>query len=1201
MRNENLAFIDTISDDLKDRESGINEDFEVWRFEDNKVVLKIKFWKAKKDNRLMKELWLNETRQLNKIKSVTNADKYLEVIRDSFIDDAGNYCLIYPSNGESIFLSGFLNVKEEEAKKIKKFSRDKKHWLVKEKVMLPTSRIMLWKNILRIIEGIDILHSQNIIHRNINKSSIIYDESDEIGDAQRFILSGFERSLDFNKINNSIFMDTDDGIVCTTYQDWHDLGVTILDILGCDLEDIENKLIAKEVSVINLLLNGNCIHNTIIVEKTKLKILIEEAIDDISEFYNEVSSVLHITLPDSKQKKDQLEAVKNVIKEYLLENPDEEYDPRNLTHSNICKFIEDDLSINNFTIYNDRYGEEFTLKGRDLFYKFKEFKSNQLNDWYVSKIVKVYKDVPDWLNYRESVNFSGKINFYSNAFGLIKRYEFKDENSWKMKLLQFEKERKYTDVDLECMQGLLMSFAIEVAKAESEKYLVKMIPIQNEQLEDSEILEVDGGFYYALEYEKEKNIINEKISKSLSIKETFYRFKEHLGRSSRRTEKWIIEKPDDYSSYSKKELIYVQYVCESEKLGHVFSTKKPIERNISNISDVLFSIYPESHSGTVAQLERRAEIFKFLLDQSSLISSISDPAINFFTTSRNFDIEIALDSLDKSKKEVFTSLVKTQPNYFVEGPPGVGKTHLITTYVNYIFSEEDSSKILLSAQSHSTVNMLYEEITNKLNKSGLSKDLIIIPNIRVSKNGDKNTSLVKIAVEPYINYFEDSEMYKKYSKVSGIREKLNKFSKNPDFSFFNQVLRAANLVFATSNSKLMKDLISNDINFDISIMEECGKASGMELISPMMVSNKRVLIGDYRQLPAFSDKDIQRIVRKSDKFDIGLIMRQLENTKLKKNILADLNLSEKDISKNSKVKYLENLSRYFSLFQSLCKSAESVGRDGANSFGSMINTQHRMHPDISRIISKTVYDNKLMNDPDKEDFYRNFTPFIFNNCSIKGLNKENAVIWVDIPDKGSNSKIKKLEEKNVNKSEIDIVTELLYSLETNDDSNYSINILSPYSDQVNMINKLIVKSKINRCFEKDIKGKEIAKTVDSFQGDQADVIIISMVRHNTNQPISAALGFLSDMRRMNVLLSRAKYKMIIVGCFGLFKRWRDIEIRAQANDNRRLDEVDTEFLSNFVDILNADFEEMNDLSTNIDEKIFRNANFVQSKEFLGIK
>lgn len=178
--------------------------------------------------------------------------------------------------------------------------------------------------------------------------------------------------------------------------------------------------------------------------------------------------------------------------------------------------------------------------------------------------------------------------------------------------------------------------------------------------------------------------------------------------------------------------------------------------------------------------------------------------------------------------------------------------------------------------------------------------------------------------------------------------------------------------------------------------------------------------------------------------------------------------------------------------------------------------------------------------------------------------------------------------------------EVITKIYSCNNKNYSITVLSPYKDQVNMINKKIEINKINSCFSGSLKGQDLAKTVDSFQGDQADVIVISLVRHNSHQPITSALGFLTDLRRMNVLLSRAKYKMIIIGCFGLFEKWQDLETKEQNNGRGYLSESDKDFLDSFVSMFKSDFELMKDNTLSIDDKNFKNANFIQANSFLGI-
>ncbi len=84
-------------------------------------------------------------------------------------------------------------------------------------------------------------------------------------------------------------------------------------------------------------------------------------------------------------------------------------------------------------------------------------------------------------------------------------------------------------------------------------------------------------------------------------------------------------------------------------------------------------------------------------------------------------------------------------------------------------------------------------------------------------------------------------------------------------------------------------------------------------------------------------------------------------------------------------------------------------------------------------------------------------------------------------------------------------------------------------NEENLINKL--KSKGFYC------GVELCKTVDSFQGGEADLVIVSLVRHNINKSDKSSLGFLLDERRLNVMFSRAKYQMFVIGSIGMIEYW----------------------------------------------------------------
>ena len=89
------------------------------------------------------------------------------------------------------------------------------------------------------------------------------------------------------------------------------------------------------------------------------------------------------------------------------------------------------------------------------------------------------------------------------------------------------------------------------------------------------------------------------------------------------------------------------------------------------------------------------------------------------------------------------------------------------------------------------------------------------------------------------------------------------------------------------------------------------------------------------------------------------------------------------------------------------------------------------------------------------------------------------------------------------------------------DEQIDVGIISPYRAQVQLLRRLIKKDSTLKPYRNLVS----VNTVDGFQGQERDIIIISMVRSNDDGEI----GFLSDLRRMNVAITRARMKLMILG------------------------------------------------------------------------
>lgn len=190
--------------------------------------------------------------------------------------------------------------------------------------------------------------------------------------------------------------------------------------------------------------------------------------------------------------------------------------------------------------------------------------------------------------------------------------------------------------------------------------------------------------------------------------------------------------------------------------------------------------------------------------------------------------------------------------------------------------------------------------------------------------------------------------------------------------------------------------------------------------------------------------------------------------------------------------------------------SESAAKKGLNktliekaiqlSEASLLDTQYRMNEEIMSFSNQEFYNNKLKAD-----------------ISVKSIRLDNdthpVIEFIDTAGCGFDEK-SELESKGLsNSGEGDLLLKHLATLELN--QNESIGIISPYRNQVNYL-----KDKIDPSLE-----NVTINTVDSFQGQERDVIYISLVRSNTD----GTIGFLRDYRRMNVAMTRARKKLVIIG------------------------------------------------------------------------
>ncbi|KIC89536.1 IGHMBP2 family helicase [Flavihumibacter sp. ZG627] len=177
----------------------------------------------------------------------------------------------------------------------------------------------------------------------------------------------------------------------------------------------------------------------------------------------------------------------------------------------------------------------------------------------------------------------------------------------------------------------------------------------------------------------------------------------------------------------------------------------------------------------------------------------------------------------------------------------------------------------------------------------------------------------------------------------------------------------------------------------------------------------------------------------------------------------------------------------------------------------LLQKQYRMHATIAGFPSKEFYDNKLEADDSvaSEILFRGDNPMQFIDTAGCGFEESKEGNNISNPEEAA-FVVKHLS---------------LYIQEMNvyyKKSSYpSIGIISPYRHQVEILKEQIASSGILSSYSQRLT----ISTIDSFQGQERDIIYISLARSNAE----SVIGFLSEVRRMNVAMTRAKKKLVIVG------------------------------------------------------------------------
>lgn len=435
---------------------------------------------------------------------------------------------------------------------------------------------------------------------------------------------------------------------------------------------------------------------------------------------------------------------------------------------------------------------------------------------------------------------------------------------------------------------------------------------------------------------------------------------------------------------------------------------------------------------------------------------------------------VSVPWLNASQNDAIRKVVAAMDVAIVHGPPGTGKT---TTLVEAIFETlQRETQVLVCAPSNAAVDWISEQ----LSKRGLN----------VLRIGNPLKMSDEMLACSYERRYAD---HPDYPELWNIRRTLRDASASkPSHERQNQLRR------------LRKRQMELEIKINADLFEQA-------LVVSCTLIGSAYHIMEHRHFGTlFIDEAAQALepacwtaILKADRVILGGDHNQLPPT-----------VKCVEASRNG---LANTLMQHISRAKPECVT--------------LLDIQYRMHRDIMEFPSRWFYHGRLHAAPEVADRQVHImdTPLTWIDTGSRNATTENdeQETVSSASDLNGNGERKNRTGSISNSDEAKLVVHTLrdyvdmIGLERIVNDNVDFGIISPYRAQVRLIRRLL---KMQRFYRR-IRQQVSVHTVDGFQGQERDVIIISMVRDNDEGQI----GFLGDLRRMNVAITRARMKLIVIG------------------------------------------------------------------------
>jgi hypothetical protein len=541
--------------------------------------------------------------------------------------------------------------------------------------------------------------------------------------------------------------------------------------------------------------------------------------------------------------------------------------------------------------------------------------------------------------------------------------------------------------------------------------------------------------------------------------------------------------------------------------------------------------------------------------------------------------------LNNPQIEAFRQLWAYGPVGLLQGPPGTGKTKFIAAFVHYALTTGCLRNVLLASQSHEAVNNATEEILRLFRSANMTPSLVrvghegfisdpLVPfhtahvealyrekfRARIKENyalaGWKlglPSSFTEMffgaatSLRPVLRQIAALRAEEERSnpeidarvRITTLQETaerialslgISKLPPEPDepdddkwFDAVVEILRKKHAVINREHVRRLRQImkLSDDwlghvgtrrrnfeeflvstrqivagtcvglgrsslglaeTTFDLVVVDEAARCTPSELAVPLQSGKRVLLVGDHRQLEPFHDREV-------------------------------INATAERLNIEGEVIRRSDFERAFS---------SSYGKV----HGRTLTVQYRMIPPIGRLISETFYNGEIGSG-------RNELTGPVPTCL------PTPITWIETSDVENprESKTSKGRTTLQNNVEADEIVRLLTEMEADvdfyqslvtqsEDGSKPIGVICAYAGQKELLNRKAAAAGLSASFRSKVK----IDTIDSYQGKQNQIVIVSLVRNNASGTRGQIRqGFLSRPNRVNVALSRAMDRLVIVG------------------------------------------------------------------------